>query len=107
MSNYFKRGFNSVYFPRVHCPVCKEEIYANALVCPKCKTDFTQPPYYRRTNWQKIPMRIILIFAVLIAISISLSGVPIILGVIIGFVLYGIGYLILIKIQSWKNYFHK
>ncbi|MCB0537151.1 MAG: hypothetical protein KDE33_06440 [Bacteroidetes bacterium] len=101
------KGFGSVYYAKVHCPVCKEEIFANALACPKCKTDFTQPPYNKRTNWQNTAMKIVLVISAVIGTSICFSDAPVILGIIVGLALYGGGYVIVQKIQSFKNYHHK
>lgn len=107
VNNGFKKGFESVYYAKVHCPVCKEEIFANALICPFCKTDFTQPPYSKDKNWQKTATKVLLGFSGIIGLSICLSGTPIVLGIIVGFVLYGGGYIVIQKIQSFKNYHHK
>jgi hypothetical protein len=103
----FKKGFNSVYYVKVRCPVCKEEIYANALKCPYCKTDFKSHPYNKRIKWQNTAMKIVLVIAVAIGISICFLDVPIIIGIITGLVIYGLGYVIVQKIQSFRNYFHK
>lgn len=107
MANYLKKGFNSVYYPKVHCPVCKEDIYANAMICPYCKTDFTQIRYSNRTNWQSGAMKIVLIISFFVALSICLSSVPIIIGLILGLAFYGLGYVAVQKIQSFKNYHQK
>lgn len=103
----FKKGFSSVYYAKVRCPVCKEEIFANALACPNCKTDFTKEPYNKRTTWQSGAMKIVLIISALVGLSICLSDAPVILGIIVGLALYGGGYVIVQKIQSFKNYHHK
>ena len=107
MNNSFKKGFSLVYHAKVHCPICKEEMYANALICPNCKTDFTKAPYNSRTNWQNGALRIILFISIIICLLICFSGVPIILGIILGFFLYGCGYILIQKIQNFKNYHHK
>ena len=104
MNSGFNKGFNSVYYAKVHCPVCKETIFANALVCPNCKTDFTKPPYNKIKDWQSSAMKIVLIISAIIGIMICLSGAPILLGIIIGFGLYGGGYVVVQKIQSFKNF---
>ena len=107
-SSGLKKGFDSVYHAKVRCPVCKEVIYANALVCPKCQTDFRKAPYNKIKSWQNIAMKIVLVLSLLIAISICFSGgISIILGIIIGFFLYGLGYVIVQKIQNFKNYHQK
>lgn len=103
----FEKGFKSVYHAKVHCPVCKEEMYANALMCPNCKTDFTNPPYNRRLEWQKTAIKIVLVISIMIGIAICLSEAPAILGIFVGLALYGFGYVIIQKIQSFKNYHHK
>lgn len=102
-----KTGFNSVYYAKVHCPICKEEIYANALTCPFCKTDFTKAPFNKQASWQDGAMKIILIIAAIIGILICISGAPILLGIITGLALYGLGYIVVQKIQSFRNYHHK
>jgi hypothetical protein len=107
VGNGFKKGFDSVYYAKVSCPVCKEKIYANALMCPNCKTDFKKSPYNKMKTWQNTAMKIVLILALLISFSICLSGAPIIIGIIIGFALYGGGYVIVQKVQSFKNYHEK
>ena len=107
MTNYFHKGFNSVYYPRVHCPVCKEEIYSNALICPNCRTDFTQSHNSRRTDWQSGAMKIVLLISCIVALSICFTKAPVILGLIAGLALYGFGYAVVQKIQSFKNYHHK
>jgi len=103
----FKKGFNAVYYAKVRCPVCKEEIFANALTCPYCKTDFKNAQFKKRTNWQKGAMKIVLIISAIIGTSICLSDAPVILGILVGFALYGAGYFVVQKIQSFKNYHHK
>jgi ribosomal protein L37AE/L43A len=105
--NFYKKSLQSVYYAKVHCPVCKEEVFANALICPFCKTDFTQAPYSIVKNWQKTATKVLLVFSGIIIISICLSGTPIFLGILVGFVLYGGGYIVIQKIQSFKNYYHK
>ena len=107
MANYFNKGFNLVYHAKVHCPVCKEEIYANALTCPNCKTNFSQAIYRNRTNWQSGAMKFVLIISFVVGLSICLSEAPIILGLIVGLALYGFGFVVVQKIQSFKNYHHK
>lgn len=103
----FEKGFKSVYHAKVRCPVCKEEIYANALMCPNCKTDFKRAPYTTRLAWQKTALKIVLAFSILIVLAISLSEAPVILGIIVGLVFYGLGYVIIQKIQSFINYHNK
>ena len=103
----FEKGFNSVYHAKVRCPVCKEEIFANALKCPYCKTDFKSAPYRARIAWQKTALKIVLALSILIALAISLSEAPVLLGIIVGLVLYGLGYVIIQKIQSFINYHKK
>jgi hypothetical protein len=105
MSNYIEKGFNSVYKTRVHCPICKEVIHANALICPHCLTDFSNPIQKKRTNWQVGAMRFITIISVFFGILISLNG-QIVIGIFVGFFIYGLGHLIVQKIQSLKNYYH-
>ena len=102
----FKKGFDLVYHSKVHCPVCKEIIYANALMCPNCKTNFQKPPYNKTKEWQKIPLRITLFVSIFIGLAVCSSNAPVILGLIIGLIVYGIGYVLIHKIQSFKNY-HK
>ncbi|MBK8807213.1 MAG: hypothetical protein IPO21_11440 [Bacteroidales bacterium] len=103
----FEKSFNSVYHAKVRCPVCKEEIYANALMCPNCKTDFKRAPYTTRLAWQKTALKIVLAFSILIALAISLSEAPVLLGIIVGLLFYGLGYVIIQKIQSFINYHNK
>lgn len=103
----FEKSFNSVYHAKVRCPVCKEEIYANALMCPFCKTDFKSAPYTTRIKWQKTALKIVLAFSILIALAISFSEAPVLVGVFVGLVFYGLGYVIIQKIQSFINYHKK
>ena len=103
----FEKGFKSVYYAKVHCPVCKEEMYANALRCPNCKTDFTKPPFNKRIEWQNTAMKIVLVFSLIIGIAICFSEAPVVLGIIVGLSLYGLGNVAVQKIQSFKNYHHK
>src|SRR5215216_5747669 len=103
----FKKSFGSVYYAKVHCPVCKEKIFANALVCPSCSTDFRKPPYNKRLNWQSGAMKIVLVISALVGITIYSTDAPMILGIIIGLISYGFGYVIVQKIQSFKNYHHR
>lgn len=107
MANYFNKGFNLVYYSKVHCPVCKEEIYANAVVCPNCKTDFTQSRYRNRNEWQKGAMKIVLIISFMIGLAIYLGEAPIVLCFLAGFATYGFGLIIVQKIQSFQNYHYK
>lgn len=102
-----KNGLASVYFAKVRCPVCKERIFANALACPNCKTDFTKPPYDKRISWQTEAMKIILIISLIVGVSICLTDAPVFLGIFIGLALYGFGYIVVQKIQSFKNYHHR
>jgi hypothetical protein len=103
----FEKGFKSVYHAKVLCPVCKEEIYANALMCPFCKTDFKSAPYSTRIAWQKTALKIVLAFSILIALAISFSEAPVLVGIFVGLVFYGLGYVIIQKIQSFINYHKK
>lgn len=103
----FEKSFNSVYHAKVRCPVCKEEIYANALMCPFCKTDFKSAPYTTRNAWQKTALGVVLVISIITGLSISLSEAPVLLGIIVGLVLYGVGYVIIQKIQSFMNYHKK
>lgn len=107
VSKGFEKSFNSVYHAKVSCPVCKEEIFAKALMCPYCKTDFSISPYKTRLAWQKMALRIVLVISILIGLAISLSEAPVLLGFIVGLVLYGLGYVIIQKIQSFINYHKK
>ena len=107
MSNYFNKGFNLVYHSRVHCPVCKEEIYANALTCPKCKTDLTQSQYSNSKSWQSVAMKIIITISLIVGLLMCFGDAPIYLGLFAGLVLYGFGYVVVQKIQSFINYHHK
>lgn len=102
----FVKGFKSVYYAKVRCPVCKEEIFANALRCSYCRTDFTRPPYNTRLAWQKTALKIVLAISVIIGLTISFSEAPLLLGIIVCLVLYGLGYVLIQKIQSFINY-HK
>ncbi|MEI8270506.1 MAG: hypothetical protein WCG45_03990 [bacterium] len=102
--NSFNKGFNSVYYAKVHCPVCKEKIFANSLKCPNCLTDFTKPPYNKHTSWQSGAMKIVLIISAFIGIAICFSGAPILLGIFVGLALYGGGYVAVQKIQSFRNF---
>ena len=103
----FEKGFKSVYHAKVRCPVCKEEIFANALMCPYCKTDFRSSPYKTRLAWQKTAFRIVLAVSILIGLVISLSEAPVLLGIFVGLVFYGLCYVIIQKIQSFINYHNK
>jgi len=106
-NNGLRKGYNSVYHYKVHCPVCKEHIYANALTCPYCKTDFTKAPYNKRNNWQNRALKITLLISIFIGIIVCLLGVPVLLGILIGLILYGAGYNLIQRIQSFKNFHHK
>lgn len=107
VSKGFEKSFNSVYHAKVRCPVCKEEIYANALMCPFCKTDFKSAPYTTRIAWQKTALKIVLAFSILIALAISFSEAPVLVGIFVGLLFYGLGYVIIQKIQSFINYHNK
>lgn len=107
VNNGFIKGFESIYYAKVHCPLCKEEIFANALICPFCKTNFTQPPYNKDKNWQKLTTKVLLLCCGVIGLSLYLIGTPIVLAIIVGFVLYGGGFNLIQKIQSIKNYHRK
>jgi hypothetical protein len=102
----FRKGFSSIYQVRIHCPVCKERIYANALKCPYCKTNFKTDPYRKRLRWQNSAMKIVLFISVIAGVSVCLSHTPIIIGILTGLIVYGLGYLIVQKIQSLRNFFH-
>jgi len=106
-SKGYKKSFQSLYYPKVHCPVCKEVIYAKALKCPNCKTDFTVLPYTNRISWQRYAMKVVLVISLLIGLAIAFSNAPLLLGVVIGLALYGLGYVIIQKIQSFINYNNK
>lgn len=102
----FKTGFNSVYYAKIHCPVCKEQIFANALICPNCQTDFTKNPYKTRTRWQTTGMKVVLVISIIVCVLICISA-PVVVGLLAGFGLYGAGYVLVQKIQSFRNYHHK
>lgn len=107
VSKGFEKSFNSVYHAKVRCPVCKEEIFAKALMCPYCKTDFKSAPYTTRIAWQKTAIKIVLAFSILITLAISFSEAPVLVGILVGLVFYGLGYVIIQKIQSFINYHKK
>ena len=102
----FKKIFNAVYYAKSRCHICKEEILANALVCPHCKTDFRTAPHLKRTAWQKKAMQIILIVALLTGIITIISGVPFVISITVAVIIYGGGYMLIQKIQKIKNYHH-
>lgn len=107
VNNGFQKGFNAVYYAKVRCPLCKEKIHANTLTCPYCKTNFKEAPYNKRTKWQSIAMKIAFLISTVIGVLICLNNAPILLGIVVGLALFGCSYVLIQKIQSVLNYFHR
>ena len=104
MSNSpFRSGFNTVYKVRIKCPSCKEEILAHAKKCPYCHADFTSAAYTKENKWHGTASIVLLVIVGLIVLSMILSSVNVIAAIGLGVIFYGLGYFIILKIQSFIN----
>lgn len=103
MGNSFKTGFNTIYNVRIKCPSCKEEILAHAKKCPYCHADLTNADYVKANRWQSKASIILLIIVIIVILSLIFNSVNIFISIGIGLVLYGIGYFLILKIQSILN----
>ena len=102
-SKSFKSAFNTVYNVKIKCPSCKEEIFAHAKKCPYCHVDLTSVNYVKSTKWQEKANIVLLVIVGLIVLSMIFSSVNIIVSIGLGIVLYGLGYFVVLKIQSFFN----
>lgn len=103
MSNQFKSAFNTIYNVRIKCPLCKEEILAHAKKCPYCHADLTSAIFTKNNMWQK-KARIFLVIIIGLIICTMLSNeVNIIFCLFVGLISYGLGYYMILKIQSLIN----
>lgn len=106
-TNYFKKGFNSVYNTKVKCPECKLEIPANANICPYCRTDLRSANYDNLNRWQGTAYKVVFLIAALVTISLFFnSDFPALLNIVIGLALFGLGKVVILKIQSFINKHH-
>ena len=103
MPNSFSSVFNTIYSVRIKCPSCKEKIFAHAQKCPFCHADFKSAPYYEGNKWQEKARIVLLVIVGLIVFAMIFSSVNIFASIGIGVILYGIGYFIILKIQSILN----
>jgi hypothetical protein len=103
MSNIFNSAFNTIYRVRIICPSCKEKIHAHAKKCPFCLTDLTSIVYSKATKWQEKANSFLLFIVGLIVLLMVISAVNFFVSVILGLILYGLGYIIILKIQSIVN----
>ena len=102
--NYFQKGFNALYNAKVKCPECKFEIPANANICPHCLTDLRNGNYDHLNRWQGKAYKIFFLLAALITISLFFNtDFPIFLNIIIGLAIFGLGRIVITKIQSFIN----
>jgi len=102
-SNSFISAFNTIYNVRVKCPSCKEEIHSHAKKCPYCHTDLTSVEYVDASKWQGKASIALLVIIGIMVLSMLLSSVNILLSIVVGLILYGLGYFVILKIQSFLN----
>ena len=103
MSNQFKSAFNTIYNVRIKCPSCKEKILAHAQKCPFCHVDFKSNAYEKTNKWQEKASVVLLVIVGLIVFTMIFSSFNIFISIVLGIILYGLGYFIIIKIQSFFN----
>lgn len=103
MSNLFNSVFNSIYEVRIKCPSCKEKIHSHAKKCPYCHADLKSDEYEKLNNWQKKANIVLLIIVGIILFTMILNSVNFFASIVLCIVFYGLGYFIIIKIQSFLN----
>jgi len=103
MSNHFKSAFNTIYNVRIKCPLCKEEILAHANKCPFCHANLTSASFIKNNMWQNKARIILIIIIGLIIFTMLLNEVNFIFCLLVGLISYGLGYYVILKIQSLIN----
>lgn len=101
------KWFNAVYYVKVHCPLCKEKILAKAVKCPHCKTNFNVGSYQKRLVWQENVKKGLGLLSFGAGLVIGLSGVGLIAAPFVAVLIYGVGYFLIHKVQSIKNFHYK
>lgn len=104
MNNRFKKSFSVIYNVKIKCPSCKKNINAHAKKCPYCHIDLTSTDYVNFTKWQHSANFILLIIIVLIILLMIFNSVNFFMSIVIGIIIYGFGYFLINKIQSFLNY---
>lgn len=103
MSNQFKSAFNAIYNVRIKCPSCKEKIFAHAQKCPFYHADFKSAAYNKANKWQEKAIIVLLVIVGLMIFTMIFSSINIFASICLGIILFGLGYFIIIKIQSFFN----
>lgn len=103
MSNQFKSTFNTIYNVRIKCPSCKEKISAHAHKCPFCHADLKSVEYDKANKWKKKASIFLLVIVGLIVFTMIFNSVNILASIFLGIILYGLGYFLILKIQSFFN----
>lgn len=103
MSNQFKSAFNTIYKVRIKCPSCKEEIFAHAKKCPFCHADLKSAAYDKANKWQEKANIVLLVIVGIIVFTMIFNSVNIFASIVLGLILYGLGYFLILKIQSLFN----
>lgn len=103
----FIKWFNAFYYVRVHCPLCKEKILAKASKCPYCKTNFRLGSYRKRLEWQYKAKIALFTLSLCVGFVIGLTGAGFLSTPFIIIGLYSIGFVVIQKIQSFKNFHYK
>lgn len=101
----FNKGFRAVVFPYIYCYRCKEKYNAYAKKCPNCHTVLTSRYYSKIKRWQNKANNVLLVLCGLLLVGVVASGVPFVIGLLLAFALYGLGLIVIHKIQSIINYF--
>jgi len=92
-------------FLKTHCPRCKEIIYSNARICPKCNFDFHNWWYNRNFSWQKKIKKYWLYFNLIFFIVLSLNSNLLIAFIVFVFLYLG-GLFLLVKSIKMFNFFN-
>ena len=103
MTNTFNSAFNTAYNVKIKCPSCKEYVYAHAKKCPYCHLDLLNYEKTNNNSWREKATFTLLLIVGLVVLIMILNSINIFLSIILGVITLGLGYFIVLKIQSFRN----
>ena len=91
---------------KTYCPKCKTEIYRHAHVCMRCGYDLKSPAHRKLVEKENKLIRYWLYFCIFIFVVSIFSSSNVGVALILCFLLFGAGVLIIHKISKYINFFH-